>query len=470
MKAHLILLAMLSPLAVRAQIVLSAVNGTTETPVGQNFDIGKVAIGTTLQAHFRARNTGSATVQLSPPSLNGAGFTLVNPPLTTIALAPQDVRDYTLQLTAAGAGTYNAFFQLNSLNVLVLAESVYALSSSGSACSIPDPTTGNIVFAPITNSSVSNCTLTLQNPGSQAVTLSQVSSAGTGFGSPQGVSSPLTIPPGGTATFTIAFTPSTAGVYSGTLTIDARIYTLSATAVAPLLPAPVFSFDAGGFQSAQQRNVTLSLPAASPVEATGNLTIAFTPDTALVADDSSVDFAANGSRSIPFTVQQGSTQVLLNGQSSAVFQTGTTSGKINFYVSSNIAFQSASTAAVTVPPAKVTVDNAFGSALTGSVVLQITGYDNTYSAGPMTFIFYDTGGHALNGGTLNADFSGGFKTYFSKAQAGGMFQAGITFPVNGDVTQVGAVDVQVTNSAGTAMLQRITIPPCQLNGLTCVPN
>jgi hypothetical protein len=51
-----------------------------------------------------------------------------------------------------------------------------------------------------------------------------------------------------------------------------------------------------------------------------------------------------------------------------------------------------------------------------------------------------------------------------------MFQAAITFPVNGDVTQVGAVDVQITNSAGSALLQRITIPRCQLNGLTCVPN
>ncbi len=469
MKAQVLLVAILSSLAVHAQIALSAVNGTTETPVGQNYDIGRVAIGTTLQVHFRARNMGSSSVQLNPPSLNGAGFTLVNPPLTTISLAPQDFRDFTLQLTAAGAGTYNAFFQLNSLSVLVLAESVYAISSSG-GCSMPDPANGNILFATITNSVVATCTLTLRNPGSQAITLNQVSTAGTGFGSAQGVSSPLTIPPGGSTTFTIVFTPPTPGVYSGTLTIEARIYTLSATAVAPLLPAPVFSFDSGAFQSAQQRNVTLSLPTASPVEATGNLTIAFTPDTALVADDSSVDFAANGSRSIPFMVHQGSTQVLLNGQNSAVFQTGTTSGKINFYVSSNVPFQSASTAAVTVPPAKVTVDSAFGSGLAGSVVLQITGYDNTYSAGPMNFIFYDSGGHALNGGTLNADFSGGFKTYFSKAQAGGMFQAGITFPVNGDVTQVGSVDVQITNSAGTAMLQRITIPPCQLNGLTCVPN
>jgi hypothetical protein len=464
-----LLLATLLPLAVQAQIALFAENGTTETPIGQNFDIGKVAIGTTLQVHFRARNTGSTSVQLSPPSLNGAGFTLVNPPLTTIALAPQDFRDYTLQLAAGGAGTYNAFFQLNSLSVLVLAESVYSLSSGG-GCTIPDPTSGNIVFATITSSIAATCTLTLRNPGSQAVTLSQVATAGTGFGSPQGVSSPLTIPPGSSATFTISFAPGTPGVYSGTLTIDARIYTLSATAVSPVLPAPVFSFDAGAFQSAQQRNVTLSLPTASPVEANGNLTIAFTPDTTLVPDDPSVDFAATGARSIPFTVHQGSTQVLLNGQSSAVFQTGTTSGKINFYVSSNVAFQSASTAAVTIPPAKVSVDNALASSLTGSVVLQITGYDNTYSAGPMSFVFYDFSGHALNGGTLNADFTSGFRTYFSKAQAGGMFQAAITFPVNGDVTQVGAVDVQIANSAGSATLQRITIPRCQLNGLTCVPN
>ena len=469
MRSRFLLLAMTLPIGVQAQIALFAENGTTETPIAQNFDIGKVAIGTTLQVHFRARNTGSTTVQLSPPALSGAGFSLVNPPLSTIALAPQDFRDFTLQLAAGGAGTYNAFFQLNSLSVLVLAESVYSLSTGG-GCSMPDATSGNIVFATITSSLTASCTVTLRNPTTQTVTLSQVATTGTGFGSPQGVSSPLAIPPGGSATFSIAFVPTTPGVYSGTFAVDAHIYTLSATAVSPVLPAPVFTFDAGAFQSAQQRNVTLSLPTVSPVEATGTLTIAFTPDTTLVPDDPSVDFAATGARSMPFTVHQGSTQVLLNGQSSAVFQTGTTSGKINFYVSSNVPFQSASTAAVTIPPAKVSVDSALGSGLAGSVVLQITGYDNTYSAGPMSFVFYETGGRALSQGSLSADFTSGFRTYFSKAQAGGMFQAAITFPVNGDVTQVGAVDVQITNSAGTASLQRITIPRCQLNGLTCVPN
>jgi hypothetical protein len=469
MKVQVLLLATLLPLACQAQIALFAENGTTETPIGQNFDIGKVAIGTTLQVIFRARNTGSTSVQVSPATLSGAGFTLINPPLHAMTLAPQDSQDFTLQLVAGGTGTYNAFFQLNSLSVLVLAESVYSLSS-GAGCTIPDPASGNIAFATVTSSVATTCTLTLRNPSTQAVTLSHVTTAGTGFGSPQGISSPLTIPPGGSASFTISFAPGIPGVYSGTLTIDAHIYTLSATAVSPVLPAPVFSFDAGAFQSAQQRNVTLSLPAASPVEANGNLTIAFTPDATLVPDDPSVNFAATGARSVPFTVHQGSTQVLLNGQSSAVFQTGTTSGKINFYVSSNVAFQSASTAAVTIPPAKVSVDNSRGSSLSGSVVLQITGYDNTYSAGPMSFVFYDTGGRALNQGSLSADFTTGFRTYFSKAQAGGMFQAAITFPVNGDVTQVGAVDVQITNSAGSTMLQRIAIPACQLNGLTCVPN
>jgi len=76
----------------------------------------------------------------------------------------------------------------------------------------------------------------------------------------------------------------------------------------------------------------------------------------------------------------------------------------------------------------------------------------------------------LSGGTLNADFTSGFRDYLSKSQAGGVFKAIVTFPASGDTTQIGAVDIQLTNSAGTATLQRLTLPPCQLNGLTCVPN
>jgi hypothetical protein len=86
----------------------------------------------------------------------------------------------------------------------------------------------------------------------------------------------------------------------------------------------------------------------------------------------------------------------------------------------------------------------------------------------MSFTFYDTSGHAL-GGALNTDFTSNFRDYLSKSQAGGAFKAVITFPASGDVTQVGGVDIQLTNSAGTATLQRVTLPPCQLNGLTCVP-
>jgi hypothetical protein len=277
-----------------------------------------------------------------------------------------------------------------------------------------------------------------------------LATSGVGFGSPQGVRTPFTLLAGESVNFTIAFAPSAAGAYSGTLTIDTRTFPLLGTAVSPMLAAPTISYDSFPLQSAQQRNLTVSLPAPAPVAFSGEVTLAFTPDTSLVKDDPSVVFAATGSRSVVFAIRQGETQALLNGQPSVAFQTDPTT-------------------VLTIPPAKISIDTSLGSSRTGFVDVQLVGYDNTYSAGPMSFTFYDLSGHALGGGAINADFTSGFRDYFSRDQAAGMFKALITFPASGDVTQVGAVDIQLTNLAGTATLQRLSLPACQLNGLTCVP-
>ncbi len=77
----------------------------------------------------------------------------------------------------------------------------------------------------------------------------------------------------------------------------------------------------------------------------------------------------------------------------------------------------------------------------------MTGFDNTYSAGAMTFTFFDTSGHALPPGAIHADFTQDFRTFFTKAQAGSAFQVRVSFPVTGDTTGIGSVDVQLTNSA-----------------------
>lgn len=466
---RLLLLAALSPLIAQAQIALFAVNGSTETPLGANYDLGRIATGDTKTVVLRARNTAGTPVQVTTLSIAGAGFTLPTRPSVPFPMPPGGAQDITVQFTGTFAATYSANFQFNSASVLLLATVVpFATVSASTGCAGPDPATGGIGFGTIVSTATAACIISLRNDTGQSLSIATLSVSGAGFGKPQGVQAPLTLPAGQSVSFTITFAPPAPGLYSGTLTVDVRTFPLSATAIAQLLAAPAISYDAAPLGSDQQRNLSMSLPSPAPADVAGNVTLSFTPDTSLVHDDPTVLFAATGTRSLPFTVRQGSSQILLNGQPSAVFQTGTTSGRIRVSLSSNLNFQSDPTVVLTIPPSQVVIDTSIGSIRTASADIQLIGYDNTYSVGPVSFTFYDTSGKPLSGGTIKADFSSAFQSYFSKAQAGGMFKALISFPANGDVTQIGAVDIQVTNSAGTATLQRLTLPPCQLNGLTCV--
>jgi hypothetical protein len=65
----------------------------------------------------------------------------------------------------------------------------------------------------------------------------------------------------------------------------------------------------------------------------------------------------------------------------------------------------------------------------------------------MTFTFTYVSGQALP--AIRADFSQDFRTFFTKAQAGSAFQVRVSFPITGDASAIGSVDVQFNNAAGT---------------------
>jgi hypothetical protein len=73
----------------------------------------------------------------------------------------------------------------------------------------------------------------------------------------------------------------------------------------------------------------------------------------------------------------------------------------------------------------------------------------------MSFTFYDLNGNVIQPGAVSADFSSQFHTYFTTAQAGSAFQMIVNFPVTGDSSQVSAVDVTLTNSAGPVVNGRL---------------
>jgi hypothetical protein len=442
-----------------AQLAIFSVNSGQETPVAAVYDFGKIATGDTRQVVFRIRNTSSSPQTITTLAVSGAGFSFVNALLVPIGVAVSSFKDVTVSFAAGTFPNYSANLQVNSISVLLLGSSApSATISSGIGCTGPLPTGGTINFGNVQTGKTSSCLYSLRNLNNQTVVVTTFTVSGDGFSGPVGVKTPLTLLAGEIVNFNIVFSPTSAVNYLGLLTIDSRTFDLAGNGVAPLLGAPILNTQTTPLHSGQQRTLTVELPSPAPLTTTGTITISTTPDSPLIQDDPTVMFVTNGSRSIAFTVNQGDTQALLAGKPSAVFQTGAASGRIKFSVSASVPFASDPTRVLIVPADVVSIDNPSALKTAGALKIQFGGLDNTLAAGAMKFTFYDPGGNPLNGGSIQADFTPAFRGYFSTSSMGGMFLASVNFTVSGDASQIGFVEVQITNPAGTASTQRLAFP------------
>ncbi len=86
----------------------------------------------------------------------------------------------------------------------------------------------SLSFGNVPISSSNNQSLSLTNSGAQAITISQVSASGGGFGV-SGPSLPLTLGVGQSATFTATFTPSAIGAATGSLSVASNQLSSTAT-------------------------------------------------------------------------------------------------------------------------------------------------------------------------------------------------------------------------------------------------
>jgi hypothetical protein len=444
------------PVAASAQLAMYAVNGTTVTAVGSSYSFGQVALNATSSVEFQIYNTGSTAVSVNV-TLSGTGFTW-NSPLLPFSIPANSTVSQTLNInvnfTPSTTASYSANLQVGSLSVILVGSGVTAPTlTTGAGCSSQSP----FNWGRVPVGTAASCTFALQNSNPQAVAVASVVVNGLGFTGPYGITAPLTLQPGQSISFSINFTPPGAIAYTGTVAIGTQSYALTGTGQTALLPTPSFQFDSGAPASGQQRVLTMTLASASPIAATGLVNLAFTPSTAAVKDDSEIVFLANGARSIPFSVSAGATTVLLSGQGSATFQTGTTEGTITFTMTTLAAMTGASPEATfVIPGAKVILDSTSASTETDGVLLiTITGADNTYSAGAMSFSFFDTSGNAI-GGAVNSDFTAAFKTYYGGQTAGSAFLAQVSFPVTGSIASIGSVTVTLTNAAGVATTGSLT--------------
>jgi hypothetical protein len=109
---------------------------------------------------------------------------------------------------------------------------------------------------------------------------------------------------------------------------------------------------------------------------------------------------------------------------------------------------------IAILPASVGITSVQGVRSAAGVQVQVTGFDNTHAAGPLTFTFFDAAGNAVSPGAIRADATASFATYFQHSGLGGVFLLTAVFPVTGDPSQIGAFQAQIANSAGSAQTAR----------------
>jgi hypothetical protein len=295
----------------------------------------------------------------------------------------------------------------------------------------------------------------LTNQGKASITVPVVSVSGPGFRGPIGTTAPISLAAGQSVPFQIAFEPQSSQPLTGTLVIDQRSFVLTGLGLDPPLPGASIVFGSQTVTSAQQISISIPLASASVVSGSGTLNMAFHPSVPGATDDAAIQFMTGAKRNATVNISAGDTVGKFGTQPSILFQTGTTAGTIVFTLTLPNSTQQAS---LTITPAAINFDSATGVRRAANLDVSLTGFDNTYSASQLSFTFYDKKGATMQPGVIRVDASSDFRLYFAASQVGGAFALLATFPVSGDATQVGSVDVQIVNSVGVAKAQRITFP------------
>ncbi len=429
---------------------------------------GNVLTTTTSSIPFTLTNNGSAA--LNPQALISIATATNNPnsafTLSTLpsTLAANSALSFTVTFAPGTAST----FQTN----LLVGSSIYPISGNGTSSVLGDisslliqytdstgvrltaqPATaisfGKVVAGNTNNSSaltfvVSNPQTTISNVSVPSITVT-----GAGFSLAGAPALPAAVSPGGSITFQLLFSPSATGTFNGTVSIGSRQFSLTAQGISSPVPDPSFTLDVQPLVSQKQAHLTINLSAASSISTIGVLTMQFTPSVSNVSDDPAIQFVATGGRQLQVNVNSGAQTATYNGQSALTFQTGTTAGTITFTLT--FPNKDPFSQSFTIAPTTVVITAGTAIRQAPNLVMTLTGYDNTYSVGQLAFKFYDTNGKVLTPSAIGVDASSTFRQYFfNNNQAGGAFALQASFPVKGDVTQIGSVAVTLTNSAGTA--------------------
>jgi len=257
---------------------------------------GNLTTGTSATQSVILTNAGNSALTLSQDTLTGSGFSVTGLALPLTLSAGQST---SISVAFAPTTTGNFSGTISVTSNATNSPATITLSGTGvqpQISVIPASTS----FGNVSVGSTGSQTLTISNPGTASLSLTQALLSGTGF-SISGLALPLSVPPGGTSSFAVSFAPASAGSFSGNLTLvnnspnSPFVVALSGTGVTPTLQlsASPTSLSFGSLTTGTSATQTVALTN------TGNSSVSLSQDTL-----TGVGFSLTG-LALPLTLSAG---------------------------------------------------------------------------------------------------------------------------------------------------------------------
>jgi hypothetical protein len=297
-------------------------------PTSESF--GSVALGAQQSQTVTLTNTGTSSVNISQASVSGAGFQLsgISTPLTLSASQSTTfTTTFAPQATGSASGTVTITSDAPTPTLMM------ALSGTGISPGALGSNPTSLSFGSVQVGSNKSLSEQVTNTGSTAITISQIAITGSGF-SLSGITAPVTLTGGQSATFSVKFAPASAASANGTVTI-------TSTAPNPTLTIPLSGTGTPATTAQLSVNPT-TLAVGSIVVGTSGAASG-----SLIASGASVTVTAVNSNNSGFSVSGLSLPKTIPAGQSAQF-TVTFSPQITGAVSATLTFTSNAQSSTTV--------------------------------------------------------------------------------------------------------------------------
>ena len=233
------------------------------TPSTTALSFGNQTLNASATQSVTLTNTGNSAVSISQVNVAGTGFSLNgSAPVVTLSAGQAASFSVTFTPTVAGNATGSASVVSTAANS-PLSISLAGVGVQPQISVVP----GSVSFGTVTVGQTNSQTITLSNPGTANLTVTQSAGPGTGFGL-TGLALPLTLAAGKSTAFTVSFTPTSGTNSSSSLTLISNApnspttIPLSGTGLAPVLqltPSTTsLSFGSQALNASATQSVTLT--------------------------------------------------------------------------------------------------------------------------------------------------------------------------------------------------------------------